>query len=70
MWQALMAIMKYKGAIPVAIDLIQTIQATGADKKLTKTERSLLLKKFWSLVKEVERVNPPKIVEHPKVEAK
>ena len=51
MWQALMVAMKYKGAIPVAIDLIQTIQATGADKKLTKTERSLLLKKFWSLVK-------------------
>ena len=70
MWQALMAIMKYKDAIPAAIDLIETIQSTSADGKLTKDERSKSLKKFWKLVKEVERVNPSKIVEHPKVEAK
>ena len=44
--------MQYKEAIPLALDLIQeTEKSMRDDGSISKEERSILLKKFWAIVR-------------------
>ena len=52
-----------KKAIEAALRLVQTIQATTSDGRVTRSEQSRLLKEFWALVKEVRGVDPGEIAE-------
>jgi hypothetical protein len=49
-------ILKNRQAIEAALTLIQTIESTSKDGKLTRAEQSLVLKQFWALVREVKGV--------------
>jgi hypothetical protein len=49
---------KNRKAIEAALRLVQTIQATTSDGRVTRSEQSRLLKEFWALVKEVRGVEP------------
>jgi len=49
-------ILKNRQAIEAALKLIQTIEATSKDGKLTREEQSLVLKEFWALVREVKGI--------------
>ena len=49
-------ILKNRQAIEAALKLIQTIEATSKDGKLTRDEQSLVLKEFWALVREVKGI--------------
>tara|TARA_Y100000310_G_C20095027_1_gene540067 strand:+ start:100 stop:303 length:204 start_codon:yes stop_codon:yes gene_type:complete len=46
-----------KKAIEAALRLVQTIQATTSDGRVTRSEQSRLLTEFWALVKEVRGVD-------------
>ena len=54
-----------KKAIEAALRLVQTIQATTSDGRVTRSEQSRLLKEFWALVKEVRGVDPGENGEKP-----
>jgi len=55
MFAALRAAMKYKDALPVAIELLQEIQKSVRDDgSISRKERSALMSKFWKLVKIVQ----------------
>ena len=44
--------MQYKEAIPLALDLIQEAEKTMRDDgSISKDERSILLKKFWGIIR-------------------
>ena len=51
MFAALRAAIKYSGALPVAIQLIEEIhKAMRDDGSISQKERSKLMSKFWKLV--------------------
>ena len=55
MFKAIKLAMQYSHVLPVAIDLIQEIEkAVRDDGSISQTERSVLMKKFWALVKSVQ----------------
>ena len=56
---------KNRKAIEASLRLVQTIQATTSDGRVTRSEQSRLLKEFWALVKEVRGVDPGEIEEKP-----
>ena len=56
---------KNRKAIEAALRLVQTIQATTSDGRVTRKEQSVLLTEFWALVKEVRGVDPGEIEEEP-----
>jgi hypothetical protein len=58
MFSVIMQVIKNKSAIEAALRLVQTIQSTTADGRVTRSEQSVLLKEFWALVKEVRGVDP------------
>tara|TARA_E500000305_G_C3894974_1_gene175970 strand:+ start:329 stop:556 length:228 start_codon:yes stop_codon:yes gene_type:complete len=44
--------MQYKEAIPLALDLIQEAEKSMRDDgSISKDERSILLKKFWAIIR-------------------
>jgi len=45
---------KYKHLLPILIDFVDTVLTTSADKQLTKSERSKLMKQYWVLVKAIQ----------------
>lgn len=53
MFSVIMQVIKNKRAIEAALRLVQTIQDTTSDGRVTRKEQSILLKEFWALVKEV-----------------
>ena len=65
MFSVIMQVIKNKSAIKAALRLIQTIQATTSDGRVTRKEQSVLLTEFWALVKEVRGVDPGEIEEKP-----
>ena len=65
MFSVIMQVIKNKSAIKAALRLVQTIQATTSDGRVTHSERSRLLTEFWALVKEVRGVDPGEIEEKP-----
>ena len=65
MFSVIMQVIRNKRAIEAALRLIQTIQATTSDGRVTRSEQSRLLKEFWALVKEVRGVDPGEIAEKP-----
>ncbi len=51
MLKAIKAAMKYKDALPVAIELLQEIQKSVRDDgSISRKERSKLMSQFWKLV--------------------
>jgi hypothetical protein len=58
MFSVIMQVIKNKSAIEAALRLVQTIQDTTADGRVTRKEQSRLLKEFWALVKEVRGEDP------------
>ena len=52
-----------KKAIEAALRLVQTIQATTSDGRVTRKAQSELLTEFWALVKEIRGVDPGEIEE-------
>ena len=51
MLKAIKAALKYKYALPVAIELLQEIQKSVRDDgSISRKERSALMSKFWKLV--------------------
>jgi hypothetical protein len=55
MLKAIKAALKYKYALPVAIELLQEIQKSVRDDgSISRKERSALMSKFWKLVKIVQ----------------
>ena len=65
MFSFLLQAVKNRKAIEAALRLVQTIQATTSDGRVTHSERSRLLTEFWALVKEVRGVDPGEIEEKP-----
>ena len=57
MVKAIMAALKYRQLLPVAIEFVQFIQSARADGKLSKDERSKVMGYMWQMIKEAERVN-------------
>jgi len=57
MVKAIMAALKYRQLLPVAIEFIQFIQSATADGKLDKDERSKVMGYMWQMIKEAEKVN-------------
>ena len=49
--------MKYSSCIDEVVDLVQFLDESSKDGKLTKGQRSQSMKKFWKLVKAVENVD-------------
>ena len=73
MLEALRYALKYKGMLPRVVEFLIFVENATKDGKLDKAERSLVLKHMWAIVKEYEKVHPPKgpkLEKHPKVEAK
>ena len=57
MFSVIMQVIRNKRAIEAALRLVQTIQATTSDGRVTRSEQSRLLTEFWALVKEVRGVD-------------
>jgi len=57
MVKAIMAALKYRQLLPVAIEFVQFIQSATADGKLSKDERSKVMGYMWQMIKEAEKVN-------------
>ena len=65
MFSFILQAVKNRKAIEAALRLVQTIQATTSDGRVTRKEQSVLLTEFWALVKEVRGVDPGEIEEKP-----
>ena len=65
MFSFILQAVKNRKAIEASLRLVQTIQATTSDGRVTRSEQSRLLKEFWALVKEVRGVDPGEIAEKP-----
>ena len=65
MFSVIMQVIRNKRAIEAALRLVQTIQATTSDGRVTRKEQSRLLTEFWALVKEVRGVDPGENGEKP-----
>lgn len=50
-------IFKYRSVLPELLDLVEVSVASMQDGKLSSTERSSLMKKFWALIKALEKAN-------------
>ena len=53
MWKIIRMAMAYKHLMPEMIALVQLIQSTGKDGKLTKEERGQLISAFSRFIKKV-----------------
>ena len=57
MIKAIRTAIKYQGILPLVIDLIEEVQKSVRDDgTISRDERSRLMKKFWSVVREVQGV--------------
>ena len=50
-------IFKYRSVLPELLDLVEVSVASMQDGKISSTERSSLMKKFWALIKALEKAN-------------
>ena len=50
-------IFKYRRILPELLDLVEVSAASMQDGKISSKERSALMKKFWALIKALERTN-------------
>ena len=48
-------IFKYRSILPELLDLVEVSVASMQDGKISSKERSALMKKFWALVKALEK---------------
>ena len=56
MFKAMKLAMQYSHVLPVAVDLIQEIEKSIRDDgSISQAERSKLMKKFWALVKVIQK---------------
>jgi len=53
MWQTFMLVRRYGKFMPDIIELVQLIQRTGKDGKLTNTERGQLISAFSKLISKI-----------------
>ena len=60
MWQIYRMMIRYKYLLPDLIQIIEMIQASGSDRKLTKTERGQILSAFSKLITKAHPSNDPR----------
>ena len=48
--------LKYRDLLEPAIDLINTVQDSVQDGKLTKAEKSKVMSKMWAIIKSVQKL--------------
>tara|TARA_R110002020_G_scaffold232663_1_gene444166 strand:- start:74 stop:259 length:186 start_codon:yes stop_codon:yes gene_type:complete len=53
--QAYNLVKKYGHVIGMVVELLVIVEESGKDKKLTKQERSKIMKKLWQIVNTVKR---------------
>ena len=56
MLKAIRLALKYKDLLEPAIDLINTVQDSVQDGKLTKAEKSKVMSKMWVIIKSVQKL--------------
>jgi len=56
MFKAIKLALKYKDLLEPAIDLINTVQDSVQDGKLTKAEKSKVMSKMWVIIKSVQKL--------------
>lgn len=52
---------KYRAILPLAIKFIEEIIDSVGDRKITKAERSRMMKSLWSVVLEIQRIQKAKV---------
>jgi|TARA_R100001594_G_scaffold2893_1_gene11204 hypothetical protein len=56
MFKAMKLAMQYSHVLPVAVDLIQEIEKSIRDDgSISQAERSKLMKRFWAVVKAIQK---------------
>ena len=60
MWQIYRMMIRYKYLLPDLIQIIEMIQATGPDRKLTKTERGKVISAFSKFITKAHPSNHPR----------
>ena len=53
--QAYNLVKKYGHVIGMVVELLGIVEESGKDKKLTKQERSKIMKKLWQIVNTVKK---------------
>tara|TARA_R110000823_G_scaffold186938_6_gene319202 strand:- start:656 stop:841 length:186 start_codon:yes stop_codon:yes gene_type:complete len=53
--QAYNLVKKYGHVIGMVVELLVIVEESGKDKKLTKEERSKIMKKLWQIVNTVKK---------------
>tara|TARA_R100000808_G_scaffold23524_2_gene52297 strand:+ start:317 stop:502 length:186 start_codon:yes stop_codon:yes gene_type:complete len=53
--QAYNLVKKYGHVIGMVVELLVIVEESGKDKKLTKQERSKIMKKLWQIVNTVKK---------------
>ena len=56
MFKAIRLALKYRDLLEPAIDLINTVQDSVQDGKLTKAEKSKVMSKMWVIIKSVQKL--------------
>ena len=56
MLKAIKLALKYRDLLEPAIDLINTVQDSVQDGKLTKAEKSKVMSKMWVIIKSVQKL--------------
>ena len=56
MLKAIKLALKYRDLLEPAIDLINTVQDSVQDGKLTKAEKSKVMSKMWVIIKSVQKI--------------
>ena len=56
MFKAIKLALKYRDLLEPAIDLINTVQDSVQDGKLTKAEKSKVMSKMWVIIKSVQKL--------------
>ena len=56
MFKAIRLALKYRDLLEPAIDLINTVQDSVQDGKLTKAEKSKVMSKMWVIIKSVQKI--------------
>ena len=56
MFKAIKLALTYRDLLEPAIDLINTVQDSVQDGKLTKAEKSKVMSKMWVIIKSVQKL--------------
>ena len=56
MFKAIKLALKYRDLLEPAIDLINTVQYSVQDGKLTKAEKSKVMSKMWVIIKSEQKL--------------